>query len=280
MAKCKIGLALGSGAAKGLAHIGVLKAFEAEGVPIGDVSGSSIGAVVGGAYAAGVSVDKIIDFAIRFGNRNRAMWMDPAFMFKGGGLIKGGKIENALRELIGPLDFKDLKMPFFAVATDLVSGKEVVLKEGDLNKAIHASFSVPGIFAPVRIGEHLLVDGGVVAPIPTRVLAEMKCDLVIGVNVAIAPKAESSIFSEGNHGIIDVLLQVMSVAQGKIAYHCMETAEVHIIPDVGEYSWTDFSKAEELIELGYQSTKRHMPIIKGIVASNKAISFIKRLFCS
>ncbi len=278
MKNVKIGLALGSGAAKGLAHIGVLKAFEEEGVPIYAIAGSSVGAVIGGAYASGVSVEKLETFAIRFGSKSRAGWMDPAFFFRGGGILKGDKIEGALRELTGPVSFSDLKIPFFPVTCDLITGKEVVLKEGDLQAAIRASFSIPGIFTPVRIGEHLLVDGGVVAPIPTRILREQKCDIIIGVNVSIAPSAESSISSDGVPGILDVLLQVMSITQDKIADHCMAMANVHIVPDIANFSWTDFSNSEKLIALGYEAAKRHMPIIKGMIASGKFTSFIKGLF--
>lgn len=276
----KIGLALGGGAAKGLAHIGVLKAFEEGGIPIHAIAGSSIGAVVGGCYAAGVGVSGLTEFALKFGRRSKALWMDPSFFFKGGGILKGDKIEDALRELTGHKKFSDLKIPFFAVATDLITGKEVVLKNGDLHAAIHASFSIPGIFSPVRIGDHLLVDGGVVAPIPTRILKENGCDIIVGVNVATGARVESSIATAGTPGILDVLIQVLSVTQSKMAFHCMELADIHIIPDTADQSWTDFSKHKELIELGYKAAKHHMPVIKAMIASTKFTSFFKRLFKS
>lgn len=274
----KIGLALGSGAAKGIAHIGVLKCFEEEGVPIHAVSGSSAGAIAGGAYAAGVSIEKMTEFCKELASRHIVAWADPAFLFRGGGLIKGDKLEKALGELLGVTDFKDLKIPFYAIATDLITGNEVVLKSGDLLAAIHASYSVPGIFSPPRYNGRILVDGGVVAPVPTRVLKEAGCDIIIGVHVATSARTESSLDNDGSPGIFDVLLQVLSVGQQKIALSCMELAAVNIIPDTADCGWTDFSKTDEMVEKGYLAAKHYAPIIKGMAASSRGLSFFRRIF--
>lgn len=277
MREIKIGLALGSGAARGLAHIGVIRALEENGISIDVISGTSIGAVVGGLYAAGLTVKEISEFALEFGKKRVAYWIDPSF-FRGGGLIKGDKIEQALKELTGPIDFKGLKIPFYAVASDLVTFDAVVLAEGQLSRAVRASFAIPGIFSPVRYDGHWLIDGALVAPVPTRVLRENGCDLIIAVNVSTAPEKEESISPQDIPGILDVLMQTIYMAQQKIAEPCMRLADINIVPAVGEYGWTDFSRAADLIEAGYEAAIKVMPGIKRTISRRRRFLFLKRLF--
>ncbi len=181
----KIGLALASGGARGSAHTGVLKVLEAEGIPISAVAGSSIGAVVGGAYAAGVSVERI-----------EKEWLETdvpkvvrSFLptFPRAGLSSGSELRKYLRDLIGDVQFEDLSIPFAAVGCDIDTGEAVVLDQGSVADAIRASASIPGIFHPVRLGGRLLVDGGLVEPLPVRLCRDLGADLVIGVDIVPTP---------------------------------------------------------------------------------------------
>lgn len=182
----KIGLALASGGARGSAHAGVLKVLEREGIPICAIAGSSIGAMVGGAYAAGVSVERI-----------EREWLDtdlPKVMrsflptFPRAGLSSGSELRKYLRALLGDARIEELSIPFAAVACDIDTGEAVVLRRGLLADAMRASASIPGIFHPVRWEGHLLVDGGLVEPLPVRVCRELGADLVIGVDIVPVPR--------------------------------------------------------------------------------------------
>jgi NTE family protein len=182
----KIGLALSSGGARGSAHAGILKVLEVEGIPISVVTGSSIGAMVGGAYVAGVSVERI-----------EREWLDTdlpkvvrSFLptFPRAGLSSGNELRKYLRALLGDVQIEDLPIPFAAVACDIDTGEAVVLRRGPLADAMRASASIPGIFHPVRWEGRLLVDGGLIEPLPVRACRELGADLVIGVDIVPTPR--------------------------------------------------------------------------------------------
>lgn len=276
MRKLKVGLALGSGAARGLAHIGVIRALEENDIQVNMISGTSIGAVIGSFYAIGLTIERMTEFALGFGRKRVMFWMDPSF-FRTGGILKGEKIEQALREFAGSPDFKDLKVPFYIVTSDLITGKEVVLSEGDVFNAVRASFSIPGVFSPVRHNEQWLLDGAVVAPVPTRVLREHKCDVIIAVDVGNELSTEWALDSGGTPGTVDVMIQALSMMEQKITEPCMRLADVRIVPPLGSHSWTDFSHAEELIETGYRTTIEHIPAIKRLIWRRKYL-LLRRLF--
>lgn len=277
MKDLKIGLALGSGAAKGLAHLGVLKALEENEIPVHIISGSSIGAIVGGLYATGKSIENLREFALEFGRKNIARWLDPSFL-RTGGFLKGRKIEQALIDFAGDVDFDSLQIPFYAVASDLLTGEEVIINEGSLITAIRASFAIPGIFTPIKMNNKWLVDGALADPIPTGILQDKKCDFIIGVNVCKASSNEKYISSHGIPKIIDVLMQTFSITQQKLALPCMQRADITIIPAVSDHSWTDFSKVDNLMNLGYDATLKQMDEIKQALSKKKKSSFVSRLF--
>ena len=181
----KIGLALASGGARGSAHTGVLKVLEAEGISISAVAGSSIGAVVGGAYAAGISAERI-----------EKEWLETdlpkvvrSFLptFPRAGLSSGSEFRKYLQHLLGDVHFDELSIPFAAVGCDIDTGEGVVLDRGPVADAIRASASIPGLFHPVRWEGHLLVDGGLVEPLPVRLCRDLEADLVIGVDIVPTP---------------------------------------------------------------------------------------------
>ncbi len=181
----RIGLALGSGGARGSAHVGVLKVLEENGSVPDIIAGTSMGAEVGGAYAAGVKVDKLVAIwrATTFGKVAKTLL--PTVPWSG--WSSGGEIMRTVRSLVGDRTIEELAIPFAAVATDLESGQPYIITKGSLAKAIRASLSVPGLFTPVWIDGHLLIDGGVSDPIPVDVARQLGADLVIAVDVLVDP---------------------------------------------------------------------------------------------
>jgi len=176
----RIGLALGSGSARGWAHIGVIRALTEAGVHVDCVAGTSIGALVGGAYAAG-EIDALEELALRVDWRQIASFLDV--VLPKSGLIEGKKIAEFLRKHLPDMAIEELPLPFRAVATDLATGHEVTIGEGDIIEAIRASISVPGIFTPVGRDGTFLVDGGLVNPVPVSVVRDMGADFVIAVDL-------------------------------------------------------------------------------------------------
>lgn len=178
-ARKKIGLALGSGAARGLAHIGVLKVLEEQQIEVAAIAGTSIGAMIGSFYAAGVSVDQMEEIARGVDWRDLARLVDP--ILPGSGLIDGKKVRRFIAELLPVQRFEDLRIPLAVTATDIATGEDLYIKQGDLVEAARAAISFPGIFTPVRFGQRFLVDGGLCNPVPVDVARELGADRVIGV---------------------------------------------------------------------------------------------------
>jgi NTE family protein len=176
----KIGLALGSGSARGWAHIGVIKALTEAGIHVDYVAGTSVGAVVGAVYASG-RIDSFKDVVLQLDWKKIAFFLDV--VFPKSGLIDGNKIAEFIRSHVEEKNIEDLSLPFCAVSTDLATGNEVIIKDGDIIEAVRASISVPGVFTPVRKNGAILVDGGLVNPVPVSVVREMGADLVIAVDL-------------------------------------------------------------------------------------------------
>jgi NTE family protein len=176
-----VGVALGSGAARGLAHIGVLAALQKQGIRIDMVAGTSMGALVGAVYAKGEKFDKMKDLAIDLGAKRFSFLTDPALSKTG--LISGRKINNMLRSIFDDIEFQNLEIPFACSATDIENGQEVVIKQGLVRDGVKASCSVPIILAPTKYEGRYLVDGGMVNPVPVDILKRMGANFVIAVNV-------------------------------------------------------------------------------------------------
>ncbi|HOB35227.1 MAG: patatin family protein [Firmicutes bacterium] len=240
----KIGLALGAGAARGLAHLGVLKVLEKYKIPVDFVAGSSMGALVGALYCAGLEADFLIKFARELPSRS---WVDLALPRSG--LISGKKVETMLQMLTRNRDFSQLKIPFAAVATDIERGEAVVLKEGNVAAAVRASISIPVVFKPVRLGQRLLVDGGVVDRVPVSVVREMGADVVIAVDV------NKFVSYQPVKNIIDVMLQTLDIMERKILDARVLDTEVLIRPKVGHISPAHFHRVDELVQAGVEATE-------------------------
>jgi NTE family protein len=286
----KIGLALGSGSARGLAHIGVVRAIQEAGLEISAVAGTSMGAVVGASFAAG-GINELRDKFLEFDWKRVVSLLDP--VFPRSGLIDGQKIADFVRTQVPASRIEDLAIPFAAVAVDLTSGKEVVARTGDLVEAVRASIAVPGILTPVRADGGILVDGGLINPVPVSVARAMGADLVIGVDLnhdiaasrlgrpaqRFAASARRQPFErflatlrafdnpafaqldkwlqrEPLPGILDVLLGSIYIMQAQIteARLARDPPEILVQPPLGGVRFLEFDRAAEIIEIGYRST--------------------------
>ena len=178
----KVGLALSGGAARGLAHVGVISVLHEAGIPIDMIAGTSAGAIMGAVYARHLDTEKMREYALDPSWKKRAPMIDPSFPKTG--FIKGKKIENLLASFLGGhIDFKDLQIPFACVATDITTGEEIIFNSGSVTAALRASISIPGIFTLTRQRGRYLVDGGLTTPVPVEVVRQMGADFVIAVNV-------------------------------------------------------------------------------------------------
>jgi len=252
----KVGLALGSGAARGLAHIGVLEVLDREGIPIDMIAGTSIGALIGALYAQQKDVSRIKNLAMDIGSKKFVFLIDPALPRTG--LIRGRKIEGTVRSTIGDIEFGDLRVPFACVATDIGSGEEVIIKRGLVWEGIRASGSLPVLFTVAKWEGRYLVDGGLVSPVPVSVLKTMGADFIIAVNVmpyrGMRETKEPNIFS--------VIMQTFHIASYQMIKSSLSGADIVIEPQVGHIAFADFHRAEECILQGELAAQDSIPEIK------------------
>ncbi|MFC1915059.1 patatin-like phospholipase family protein [Chloroflexota bacterium] len=265
MAKRKIGLALGSGAARGLAHIGVLQVLEREGIPIDVIAGTSAGAAVGALYARGKDASQIAGLVADLNWKKIASLVDLALPKTG--FIAGRKIKNLIASALGDIEFSDLKIPLACVATDMESGEEVVIEQGSVLAAIRASISLPVIFTVAKWQGRYLVDGGLVNPVPVSVVKKMGADFTIAVNVApdIGEKEQRTHKGRAARepNIIHVIMQSLHIATYSLVRASLEEADIIIEPQVAHIPAGDFHQAEECI-------------LQGEIAAQEAIMQIKR----
>ncbi|MCB1968030.1 MAG: patatin-like phospholipase family protein, partial [Candidatus Accumulibacter sp.] len=218
----KLALALGGGAARGFAHVGVIKTLESQGIFPDIVAGTSAGAVVGALYAAGNSGFELQKLAHRLDETRISDWSLPDR-----GVLKGESLQQFINEAVGQRPLEALKKPFGAVATDLRSGDSIVFRTGNTGMAVRASATVPGVFQPVRIGGREYVDGGLSSLIPVRAAREMGADVVIAVDISARP---------GNQPVrstLDILMQTFTIMGQSLARYELKEADVVIRPQVG-----------------------------------------------
>lgn len=256
----RVGLALSGGAARGLAHVGVLRAFAEHEIPIDCIAGTSAGALVAGTFASGLALSEIESIG------RSLRWRDVGRMTMSRlGVQSNERLEHYLRDRLPVTRFEDLPIPFAAVATNLQSGKAVIMKgEGDVPFAIRASCAIPGWYIPVTDEQgRQLVDGGLVANIPSDVARALGADLVIAVDV----NAEGAAFLGPSLSIISVVLQSMLLVQRTASLYQLASADLVIKPHVGHIRWDEMSRAEELIAAGYEAAVESMPEIKTTIAA-------------
>ena len=186
--KPKVGLALGSGAARGFAHIGIIKALKEKKVSIDMIAGSSMGALVGACYARGGEITDLEEIVLKIDWKQLIRLADPNLVLLLKGIVHGKKVKELLKALIGDIDFKDLKIPLTVVTTDVNTGEEVAIKTGSVVDAVRASISIPAIFMPVKLNDRFLIDGGIVNPVPVSVVKNMGAAFVIACNVIHSPR--------------------------------------------------------------------------------------------
>lgn len=214
--KKKVGLVLGSGGAKGLSHIGVIKYLEEMDVEIDFITGSSIGALIGGAYASGLSIKEIEDIALETDLTSTAKLFSPGFGKSG--LVTGTKVQEFLTSKLGNKNIEDMPIPFTAVATDIITGQEIHFNKGDLVEAVRASISIPIVFQPVIRNDIVLVDGGLVNPVPINVAREMGADYIVAVNILSSKnKPDSKLDTKFDNKInLEKPLEIIPVLQRKL----------------------------------------------------------------
>ena len=251
----KIGLALGSGGLRGLAHVGVLKVFERENIPIHYIAGSSIGSLIGALYSAGLRPDMIHKLAIQLKRRH---WLD--FVVSQKGMIAGERVLEITRLLTQKKQFQDLRIPLAVIATNLRNGEEVVIKEGDVAIAVRASVSVPGVFVPFLWGDSLFVDGAVTNPTPIDTVHKMGADLVIAVD--LSHKGVPSPITN----LLDVMVESINIMQQQMLNYRQEKCSILIQPDVGHDSPSSFQSIDECVELGEKAAYELLPQITELIA--------------
>ena len=253
--KIKIGLALGGGAARGFAHIGVIKALEAQGIYPDIVVGTSAGSVVGALYAAGNTGFQLQKLAFDMDEAAISDWAMPLFG-KSTGVLKGEALQAYVNKVVNNQPMEKLKVSFGAVATDLKTGQPILFQRGNTGMAVRASSSVPGVFQPVTISGRSYVDGGLVAPVPVRFARDMGADFVIAVNISTQADVQATVSS------VDVIMQTFSIMGQRINQYELKDADIVIAPSLGKMAGNDFAGRNQAILAGEQAAALAMPLIK------------------
>jgi NTE family protein len=255
-----VGLALGGGFARGFAHLGVLKVFQKYDIKVSHIAGSSVGSILGAAYASGAPLERIIETCRTLRFRDIARWRVSRL-----GLASNQRLAALMERVFGSRQFEDLKIPLAVVATDLSTGEPAVFTQGHLVDAIRASCAFPGLFEPVQIGTRCLADGGLVAPVPTQAARSLGAQIVVGVSVGM---------QDGHRGTPTNIFQVVSRAVSAAQKHQLELWERHadlvLRPDVQFLAWDDFARADEAIEAGAAAALRALPRIEGLLEKKAA----------
>ena len=250
-----IGLALGGGAARGFAHIGVIKALEANGIKPDLVVGTSAGSVIAALYASGYRGTELNRLALTLDEASITDWALP-FSGKFGGMIKGDALQNMVNRLVKNQSIENTPIPLGIVATDLKTGQGVLFQRGDMGQAVRASCSIPSIFQPTIINGREYVDGGLVSPVPVRYASQMGADFIIAVNISTEPSSQDS------SGTVGIILQTISIMGQSIDQFELERAQVVIRPALKGMRGTDFKSRSNAILAGEEATLLQMDQIK------------------
>jgi NTE family protein len=256
----KVGLALGGGFARGLAHIGVLKVFEEEGIPIDFIAGTSVGSVIGASYASGVSAKELCEIAslVRFKDFSR--WTVSRF-----GLFSNDKMAEFLTRVLRCTTFEELRIPLAVAATDILTGEPAVFTQGNLVDPVRASCAYPGMFLPVNIDGRLLVDGLLAHAVPAAPLRDMGAERVVSVYLSarwVKPRGPRHVF--------DIIGQCFSIAQDKMCDVWKAVSDVVVEPDIGDFGYDDFARADELVRAGEVAARAALPCIRQWFPANAA----------
>jgi NTE family protein len=258
----RIGVALGGGAARGFAHIGVLKSLEAHGIPVQIVAGTSAGSVVGALYASGLTALQLNRLALTMDENSIKDWAMP---FRSRGFLQGVALQNFINNAVGNRPIEKMTRPLGIVATDLNSGQPILFQQGNTGLAVRASCSVPSVFDPVQIGTHQYVDGGLVSPVPASFARKMGADFVIAID--ISSRAEGA----ATNNAFDVLMQTFTIMGQRIeSYELAQYADLVIRPNLAEMGSSDFGQRNAAILSGEEAAERIMPELQQKLAAAHA----------
>ncbi|HEX9206061.1 MAG TPA: patatin-like phospholipase family protein [Candidatus Deferrimicrobiaceae bacterium] len=250
----KVALVLGAGAAKGFAHIGVIKVLEANRIPVHMVVGTSVGSLVGSLYAYGYPAYDLQKVAMGLDKGEIADLTVPD-----NGFVKGEKLEAYVNRMVRGTPMEGMRTPFYAVATDIGTGQEMVFGKGNTGAAVRASCSIPGIFRPARIGDRTYVDGGVVSPVAVDAARRLGADVVIAVDIS------GGVDGSVPDGTLDTIFQSINIMYSRIAEAQLSRAEVVIRPKVGQIASGDFTKRHEAILEGERAAQAALPDIRALL---------------
>jgi NTE family protein len=253
----KLGLALGGGAARGFAHIGVLQVLEEEGIKPALVVGTSAGSVVASFYASGKTGQQLQWLADTMDETQFTDWANP---FSGRGMLRGEALGKYINSQLNGMKIEDMKMPLGIVATDLRTGDGILFRRGDVATAVRASSAVPSVFEPVQIGGKDYVDGGLVSPVPVRYARQMGADLVLAIDISSRPEDAKTT------DMLKVLLQTFSIMGKSISQLELAQADVVVRPLLPDIGSTEFSARKKSIEAGRAAMKQALPQLKALLA--------------
>ena len=254
----RIGLALGGGAARGFAHVGVIQVLEEAGIHVDLVAGTSAGSLVAALYASGKDGRQLQRVAETMEEATFADWTLPLF---NRGVLRGDALARYVNQQVGARLIEGMRLPLGIVATDLLSGQSMLFQRGDTGTAVRASSAVPAVFQPVRIAGHDYVDGGLVQPVPVRAARQMGAELVIAVDISSPPDANLG------SGTLDVLLQTVAIMSKSINYFELRDAEVVVRPALSGISSADFGARKRSIEAGRQAMLQALPQLRAAIAA-------------
>lgn len=253
----RIALVLGGGAARGFAHVGVIRTLEKEKIPIDLIVGTSVGSLVGAIYA-----DKANSFELEWKafSLEKEDIFDFSILRATKGPIKGDRLEKFVQEHISVEKIENLKIPFIAVAVDLNTGEEVLLDQGSIAKAVRASSSIPGVFEPLKYQDRLLVDGGVLGNIAPAIARQKGADVVITVDIG------KNVVNYDTNNVVNITLQAIKIMSNKIGQYKQKDTDILIQPDVGDVDMLDFSRKKECMLAGIAATESKIEEIKKVIS--------------
>ena len=252
----KIALVLGGGAARGFAHVGVIRVLEQEKIPIHMIVGTSVGSLIGALYASDPNSFNLewLSFSIE-----KDDIFDYSVIYSKMGPVQGERLEKFIQTKVRAKTLEQMKIPFYAVATDLNEGNTWVFEKGSVAKAVRASCSIPGIFQPLEIGGRMYVDGGVTDNLPVDVARTKGADIIIAVNIS------KNIRNPQVNTLIDVIMQSINIMGRELVIYKSRGYDVLIEPNVGDVGTTDFTQKKRLMDAGIQATKQAMPKIRKLI---------------
>jgi NTE family protein len=252
----RIGLALGGGAARGFAHVGVISALEEAGIKVDLVVGTSAGSLVAAIYASGKNAAQLQEIALKMEEAEITDWTLPFFSR---GILRGEALSQYVNRQVNNKLVESMSLPLGIVATDLKSGQGVLFRRGDTGQAVRASSSVPSVFNPVKIGDREYVDGGLVAPVPVRYAKQMGAELIIAVDISSAPEGNAA------DGTVAVLLQTFAIMGKSINEYALQGADIVVRPELVGVKSGDFAAKRRSIDAGKLAMQRAIPQLKAAI---------------